>query len=313
MIPIHGSHTVQSITNRMKFVAEDNTNFGWLSEEKIAGGGALFVLAGSVWTRLLRGAGAHPCTHTWFGASVPALVQLQSAEGSVENQKCRRASSPPRSWIVPRACVPLKMPAGLFLLCGTAVSNACKGSPELQPWSLDWSSHKALSGPFVPPATFAPLGLLPGSTAELRADSFDVIESNRSSVGLAEATGSGELGHSRSEAAPLQHGQHLAQISMASTVAAFESPCAFGGGTDTLAWLSPEPDAESASGIEARRRIPPVVTSPRTAGHNSPSSRSAPAHRKRWRSTRLSWPLRQRRRAVRLQWPRPWPRSGGCW
>ena len=72
--PIHGSHTVQSITNRMKFVAEDKTKFGWLSEEKIAGGGALFVLAGSVWTRLLRGAGAHPCTHTWFGASVPALV-----------------------------------------------------------------------------------------------------------------------------------------------------------------------------------------------------------------------------------------------
>ena len=26
VIPIHGSHTVQSITNRMKFVAEDKTN-----------------------------------------------------------------------------------------------------------------------------------------------------------------------------------------------------------------------------------------------------------------------------------------------
>ena len=64
------------------------------------------------------------------------------------------------------------------------------------------------------------------------------------------------LGHLRSEAAPLQHVQHLAQISMASTVAAFESPCVIGGGTEPLAWLSPEPDAESASGIEARRRIP---------------------------------------------------------
>ena len=160
------------------------------------------------------------------------------------------------------------MPAGLLLLCGTAVSNACDGSPE-----LDWSSHKALSGPFVPPATFAPLGLLPGSTAELRADNVDDIENNRSSGGLAAATGSmrtGELsmglGHLRSEAAPLQHVQHLAQISMASTVAAFESPCVIGGGTDPLAWLSPEPDAESASGIEARRRIPPIVTSPRAAG-----------------------------------------------
>ena len=155
------------------------------------------------------------------------------------------------------------MPAGLFLLCGTAVSNACEGSPEPQPRSLDWSSHKALPGPFVPPATFAPLGLLPGSTAELRADNVDDIENNRSSVGLAAATGSmrtGELstglGHSPSVAAPLQHGQHLARISLASTVAAVESSCVIGGGTDPLAWLSPEPDAESASGIEARRRIP---------------------------------------------------------
>ena len=149
------------------------------------------------------------------------------------------------------------MPAGLLLLCGTAVSNACDGSPE-----LDWSSHMALSGPFVPPATFAPLGLLPGSTAELRADSVDDIENNRSSVGLAAATGSvraGELstglGHSGSKAAPPQHGQHLARIWMASTVAAVESPCVIGGGTDPLAWLSAEPDAESTSGIEARRRI----------------------------------------------------------
>ena len=163
----------------------------------------------------------------------------------------------------PRACVPLKMPAGLLLLCGATVSNACERSPELKPRSLDWSSHKALSGPFVPLATFAPLALLPGSTAELRADNVDDIENNRSSGGLAAATGSmrtGELsmglGHLRSEAAPLQHVQHLAQISMASTVAAFESPCVIGGGTDPLAWLSPEPDAESASGIEARRRIP---------------------------------------------------------
>jgi hypothetical protein len=100
-------------------------------------------------------------------------------------------------------------------------------------------------------------------TAELRADSVDAMKNHRSSVGLAAATGSmrtGELstglGHSRSEAAPLQHGQHLARISMASTVTAFESPCAIGGGTEPLAWLSPEPDAESASGIEARRRIP---------------------------------------------------------
>ena len=165
------------------------------------------------------------------------------------------------------------MPAGLLLLCGGTVSNACERSPELKPRSLDWSSHKALSGPFVPLATFAPLALLPGSTAELRADNVDDIENNRSSGGLAAATGSmrtGELsmglGHLRSEAAPLQHVQHLAQISMASTVAAFESPCVIGGGTDPLAWLSPEPDAESASGIEARRRIPPIVTSPCAAG-----------------------------------------------
>ena len=163
------------------------------------------------------------------------------------------------------------MPAGLLLLCGATVSNACERSPELKPRSLDWSSHKALSGPFVPLATFAPLALLPGSTAELRADSD--IENNRSSVGLAAATGSvraGELstglGHSRSKAAPPQHGQHLARISMASTVAAVESLCVIGGGSDPLAWLSPEPDAESASGIEARRRIPPIVTSPCAAG-----------------------------------------------
>ena len=162
------------------------------------------------------------------------------------------------------------MPAGLLLLCGTAVSNACDGSPE-----LDWSSHMALSGPFVPPATFAPLGLLPGSTAELRADSD--IENNRSSVGLAAATGSvraGELstglGHSRSKAAPPQDGQHLARISMASTVAAVESPCVIGGGTDLLAWLSPEPDAESTSGIEARRRIPYIVGPPLALHHTGP-------------------------------------------
>ena len=174
----------------------------------------------------------------------------------------------------PRACVPLKMPAGLLLLCGATVSNACERSPELKPRSLDWSSHKALSGPFVPLATFAPLALLPGSTAELRADNVDDIENNRSSSGgMAAETGSmltGELsmglGHLRSEAAPLQHVQHLARISMASTVAAVESLCVIGGGSDPLAWLSPEPDAESASGIEARRRIPPRVTSPRAAG-----------------------------------------------
>ena len=117
----------------------------------------------------------------------------------------------------PRACVPLKMPAGLLLLCGATVSNACESSPELKPRSLDWSSHKALSGPFVLLATFAPLALLPGSTAELRADSD--IENNRSSVGLAAATGSvraGELstglGHSRSKAARPQHGQHGARV-----------------------------------------------------------------------------------------------------
>ena len=169
------------------------------------------------------------------------------------------------------------MPAGLFLLCGAAVSNACEGSPELVPRSLHWSSHKALLGPFVPPATVAPLDLLPGSTTELRADRVDVIENNRSSVGLAAATGSmraGEistgLGHSRSEAAPLQHGQHLAQISMASTVAAFESPCVVGGGTEPLAWLSPEPDAESTSGIEARRRIPYTVGPPLALHHTGP-------------------------------------------
>ena len=164
------------------------------------------------------------------------------------------------------------MPAGLLLLCGTAVSNACDGSPK-----LDWSSHMALSGPFVPPATFAPLGLLPGSTAELRADSVDDIENNRSSVGLAAATGSvraGELstglGHSGSKAAPPQHGQHLARISMASTVAAVESPCVIGGGPDPLAWLSPEPDAESTSGIEARRRIPYTVGPPLALHHTGP-------------------------------------------
>ena len=150
----------------------------------------------------------------------------------------------------------MKMPAGLFLLCGTTASKSCERPPELNPRSLDWSSHKALSGPFAPSPAFASLALLSGSTAE-RAASVDAMENVKASMGgLAAATDSVRTGLSRGLGhsllmRPLQHGRHLAQLSV-STVAAFESTCACGGGTDPLALLSPGPYAESADCMEVR-------------------------------------------------------------
>eukprot|EP00964_Phaeocystis_antarctica_P036849 scaffold21033_cov49-Phaeocystis_antarctica.AAC.1 len=148
------------------------------------------------------------------------------------------------------------MPAGLFLLCGTTASNSCERPPELNPRSLDWSAHNAPSGPFAPSPTLGPHDLLSGSTAE-RAASLDAIENvNASLGGLVAATDSMRtglstgLGHSPYDAVPLQHGRHLAQISV-STVAAFESTCACCGGTNPLASPSPDPDAESADYMEA--------------------------------------------------------------
>ena len=167
------------------------------------------------------------------------------------------------------------MPAGLFLLCGTTASNSCERPPELNPRSLDWSSHNAPSGPFAPSSTLGPHGLLSGSTAE-RAASVDAIENvNASLGGLVAASDSMRtglstgLGHSPSDAVPLQHGRHLAQISV-STVAAFESTCAGGGGgTNPLALPSPGPYAESADCMEARPPHTYHIASPPLRRHTA--------------------------------------------
>ena len=149
------------------------------------------------------------------------------------------------------------MTAGLFLLCGTTASTSCERPPVLNPRSLDWFSPNTLSGPFAPSPAFAPLDLLSGSTAE-RAASADAIENVKASLGgLAAATDSMRTGLSTglgSDVVPLQHGRHLAQISV-STVA-FESICAGGGGTNPLALPSPGPYAESADCMEARPNKP---------------------------------------------------------
>ena len=153
------------------------------------------------------------------------------------------------------------MTAGLFLLCGTTASTSCERPPVLNPRSLDWFSPNALPGPFAPSPAFAPLDLLSGSTAE-RAASVDAIENAKASLGgLAAATDSMRTGlsmglrPSRSDVVPLQHGRHLAQISVRTV--AFESICASGGGgTNPLALPSPEPYAESADCVEARPHKP---------------------------------------------------------
>ena len=161
------------------------------------------------------------------------------------------------------------MTAGLFLLCGTTASTSCERPPVLNPRSLNWFSPNALSGPFAPPPAFAPLDLLSGSTAE-RAASVDAIESAKASLGgLAAATNSMRTGLSTglgSDVVPLQHGRHVAQISV-STVAAFESICAGGGGTNLLALPSPGPYAESADCMEARPHKP--HTSPPLLRHTA--------------------------------------------
>ena len=167
------------------------------------------------------------------------------------------------------------MTAGLFLLCGTTASTSCERPPVLNPRSLDWFSPNALSGPFAPSPAFAPLDLLSGSTAE-RAASVDAIENAKASLGgLAAATDSMRtglstgLGHSRSDVVPLQHGRHLAQISV-STVAAFESICAGGGGgTNPLALPSPGPYAESADCMEARPLHTYHIASPPLLRHTA--------------------------------------------
>ena len=160
------------------------------------------------------------------------------------------------------------MTAGLFLLCGTTASTSCERPPVLNPRSLNWFSPNALSGPFAPPPAFAPLDLLSGSTAE-RAASADAIENFKASLGgLAAATDSMRTGLSTglgSDVVPLQHGRHLAQISV-STVA-FESICAGGGGTNLLALPSPGPYAESADCMEARPHKP--HTSPPLLRHTA--------------------------------------------
>ena len=166
------------------------------------------------------------------------------------------------------------MTAGLFLLCGTtAASASCERPLELNPRSLDWISPNALSGPFAPSPAFAPLDLLSGSTAE-RAASADAIENFKASLGgLAAATDSMQtglsmgLGHSPSDVVPLQHGRHLAQISV-STVA-FESICAGGGGTNPLALPSPGPYAESADCMEARPLHTYYIASPPLLRHTA--------------------------------------------
>tara|TARA_B100000768_G_scaffold172541_1_gene180885 strand:- start:309 stop:806 length:498 start_codon:yes stop_codon:yes gene_type:complete len=163
------------------------------------------------------------------------------------------------------------MTAGLFLLCGTtAASASCERPLELNPRSLDWISPNALSGPFAPSPAFAPLDLLSGSTAE-RAASVDAIESAKASLGgLAAATNSMRTGLSTglgSDVVPLQHGRHLAQISV-STVA-FESICAGGGGTNPLALPSPGPYAESADCMEARPLHTYYIASPPLLRHTA--------------------------------------------
>ena len=163
------------------------------------------------------------------------------------------------------------MTAGLFLLCGTtAASASCERPPVLNPRSLDWFSPNALSGPFAPSPAFAPLDLLSGSTAE-RAASADAIENVKASLGgLAAATDSMRTGLSTglgSDVVPLQHGRHLAQISV-STVA-FESICAGGGGTNPLALPSPGPYAESADCMEARPLHTYYIASPPLLRHTA--------------------------------------------
>ena len=162
------------------------------------------------------------------------------------------------------------MTAGLFLLCGTtAASASCERPLELNPRSLDWISPNALSGPFAPSPAFAPLDLLSGSTAE-RAASADAIENFKASLGgLAAATDSMRTGLSTglgSDVVPLQHGRHLAQISVR-TVAAFEFICAGSGDTNPLALPSPGPYAESADCMEARPHKP--HTSPPLLRHTA--------------------------------------------
>ena len=161
------------------------------------------------------------------------------------------------------------MTAGLFLLCGTTASTSCERPPVLNPRSLNWFSPNALSGPFAPPPAFAPLDLLSGSTAE-RAASVDAIESAKASLGgLAAATNSMRTGLSTglgSDVVPLQHGRHLAQISVR-TVAAFEFICAGSGDTNPLALPSPGPYAESADCMEARPHKP--HTSPPLLRHTA--------------------------------------------
>ena len=169
------------------------------------------------------------------------------------------------------ACVTLKMTAGLFLLCGTTASTSCKKPPELNPRSLDWFSPNALSRPFAPSPAFAPLDLLSGSTAE-RAASAGAIENVKASLGgLAAVTDSMRTGLSTglgSDVVPLQHGRHLAQISV-STVA-FESICAGGGGgTNPLALPSPGPYAESADCMEARPPHTYHIASPPLLRHTA--------------------------------------------
>ena len=182
------------------------------------------------------------------------------------NTRCYSAVAPLRET--------LKMTAGLFLLCGTTASTSCERPPVLNPRSLDWFSLNALSGPFAPSPAFAPLDLLSGSTAE-RAASVDAIENAKASLGgLAAATDSMRtglstgLGHSPSDVVPLQHGRHLAQISV-STVAAFESICAGGGGTNPLALPSPGPYAESADCMEARPPHTYHIASPPLLRHTA--------------------------------------------
>ena len=172
------------------------------------------------------------------------------------------------------------MPAALFLLCGTTASNACERPLEPSPRSLDWSSHKALLGRFAPSPAFASLDMLSGSTAELRAASVDATKTAKASlVGLAAATDSMRtglstgLGHSPSDAVPLQHGRHLAQISV-STVAAFESACACGGGANHLAL--PDTYAESADFIEARPLPSPCHVHMNAQAHASPPLPATP-------------------------------------
>ena len=162
------------------------------------------------------------------------------------------------------------MTAGLFLLCGTTASTSCERPPVLNPRSLDWVSLNALSRPFPPSPAFAPLDLLSGSTAE-RAASADAIENLKASLGgLAAATDSMRTGLSTglgSDVVPLQHGRHLAQISV-STVA-FESICAGGGGTNLLALPSPGPYAESADCMEARPLHTYYIASPPLLRHTA--------------------------------------------